>query len=222
MPTGVAPKTGDGIARVVMRFAQSDGEIAENVFGFKGVDGEDTSPDHLMDVCNVFKTWWEDGDGSGHSYRVVQHTGTQLLTITAKSMHVVDGAEVTLDVGESGTDDGEVLPDGITFSLTARTAQGGRSFRGRTFLLGLTKNFVSSDVNVADSTHVINTLLGFNALIPAAQGAFALAGGLVVLSFSHNLAYRTNIVSTLITSYGNSDLFMDYQRRRAPGHSRHH
>jgi hypothetical protein len=122
----------------------------------------------------------------------------------------------------AGGDNSGQIPAGLTKAFTARSGLAGRSQRGRTFVVGLASDSLSSgDKNVVATATLNDYVAWFNALIAAVPAANA-AWSLVVVSRFHNGAPRASGATTPITSYGYANVFVDYQRRRAPGHARHH
>lgn len=220
MPTGTLPLTGPGIVQSVLRFSQGDGEIAENVLGFANADGHAATAVELETLNGKIQAWYENGDGS-HSYQSLQSASCTLLSITSRDLTSLTGEEVVTDVGDVGSASGTELANGLTFTVTARTGHAGRSHRGRVYLVGLTTGFLSSDINVADAAKAQNAVDAFNGMI---TGPHNIAGDYAcnILSRSNSGAYRSAIAFFVVTAFGYYDLFMDYQRRRAPGHNRHH
>jgi hypothetical protein len=216
-------------AEVSLQFAQGDGEFAENVFGVERSIAWDAGS--LLAMVEAFREWYVAGDGIASVYAGLQHTSVILTNVNGRDLTTSSGiiANAPGRVGDHGTNGDALIPQGQTFTLTARTALAGRSFRGRTYLVGLDESFYSGgSVDVADSAHANTAVLAWNALITAVTAADADAQ-LVVISRYHLVDVpppttlpRANGVMTPIVAYGYHDLFMDYQRRRAPGHNRHH
>lgn len=218
MPSGTNPLTGDGIAVMSLRFTLPSGQPAENVLGIHKDTGGEFTDTELTDIATTAKAWWESGDGT-HSYRAKQSTACTLDSIFVRSLHTRSSPEIDLSVGEAGTDAGDHIPNGMTFTCTLRTGLAGRSHRGRLYACGLTKNFLNTDPNLADLTHVNDLVAAVKGWI---SGPHQSPGGYSpsILSRSNNGVYRANIASYNIADVGYFDLNMDYQRRRAPGHNR--
>lgn len=216
-------------AEVSLAFTQYDGEFAENVFNVKNSIAWTTSD--LTTMAQKFMDWWYTGDGS-HNYRGYQGTGTRLLQCTARDLTTQNSHSVTVASDETtntGTQTGAPLANGLSFSLTARTGLSGRNYRGRTFLIGLTEDNVNtSDRNQITSGATTGLLDSFNSLVTAVPAAVS-GCDLVVASKYYQpggkgtpSVPRAAGVMTAVVSYGYHDLFLDYQRRRSPGHNRHH
>ena len=222
------PKTGPKCVKAALDFAQQDGEFAENTFGLMGSADGPYDAAQLTDIANALITWMGTGDGAGHSYQAELSDNYELISVTVKDLSVVDGAIVVAAASVVGSKASDAEQQGVAAAITARTGLSGRSFRGRTFILGLTDASVvdASHPNQLASGYATNMSDAFNAL-PGVGGSPAISSGgtdfvMAVLSYRNAGADRANILPTPITSYGFHDLLTDFQRRRAPGHNRHH
>lgn len=210
-------------AEVELKFTQTDGEFAENTFGVQRDEAWDTAT--LLTMANAFVNWWHDGDGIGGIYRTFQFTGVTLLGATARDLTTsggirVDSTAVPASIHGAGT--GFQLQDGLSLAVTARTGHAGRSFRGRTFLVGLANGVLdTSGANIIDAGVGANFIKMMNALILAVNTADT-HSHLCVISRRTGNAPRVTGLTTPILQYGLHDMFLDYQRRRAPAHNRHH
>lgn len=213
-------------AEIALQFAQSDGEFAENTFYVEST-GAYTST-ILTALAQAFMDWWKTGDGT-HSYRGIQSSLITLLGCTARDLTTQSSDNVTVAADETsnvGGGSADPLQNGLSKAITWRTGLSGRSFRGRTFLVGLTLDDLAAGANNQfNPTKVANYVSALTSLIAAVTAAEA-ACKLVVLSrytlTSGHTAPRATGVMTPIISCGSHDLFVDFQRRRAPGHNRHH
>lgn len=220
-PSGTAPKTGDGLVKVVLNFLRDDGLTGMNVFGINTNAAGPVDAATLTSICNDFSNWWQHGDGT-HDLRHIMSTGMQLASITAKDLSVVDGTIIELSTALFGEDTGDDLTAGLTFAVTHRSARSGRSHRGRTFVFGATVNaLLSGSKDVADGTWVTNLIAAFGGLLAGTTKVNNSGRTLSVFSYSNANAYRANISAVDVISFGAYDNNMDYQRRRAPGHNRH-
>jgi hypothetical protein len=111
---------------------------------------------------------------------------------------------------------------GLTFSITARSGLAGRSFRGRTFLIGMpTTAAADAELNTISGTYAADMVSAFNAMVTSVP--IGDAGFVPVICSRVTLgAPRVAGVTTPITSFGFHNLIVDFQRRRAPAHNRHH
>lgn len=142
------------------------------------------------------------------------HTTVALANIGLRDIRTANTAEF-LDSGGAvaGTAAGDLLPPQTAFCITLRTAQAGRSFRGRVYLPGYGES--------------VNTAAG--ALVGAGSSvAFVVAiqAALVTSSLNLGVLSRPNALRvppsagfiTPVTSIVARDLVWDTQRRRAiPG-----
>jgi len=213
-------------AEVSLQFAQQDGEFAENTFYVEN-SAAWTAGD-LTTIAQNFMDWWKNGNGT-YSYRGSQSSLVTLLGCNARDLTTASSDSVTVAADETsnvGGGSADPLQNGLTKAITWRTGLSGRSFRGRTFLVGLTLNDLEGGANNQfAAASVAHYVLFCGSLITAVPAALATAE-LVVLSRYHlvsgHTVPRTDGVMTPIISAGNHDLFVDFQRRRAPGHNRHH
>lgn len=220
-PSGTAPKTGAGLVKVVLSFSRSDGFLGENVFGIDTHGAGPVDDATLTSVCNDFKNWWQNGDGT-HSPQAQCGESTSLSLIEAKDLTVVDGTIHSIAPALVGADTGGDLAAGLTFAITIRTALSGRSHRGRSFVVGLTDNVLATgSKDVADSAAITDLLAAYAGLLTGDFSVNNAGRKLSIFSYSNNNAYRANIAATDVASVGVFDFNMDYQRRRAPGHNRH-
>lgn len=131
--------------------------------------------------------------------------------VRARNLDVQDGFqfEVQSGVANSGGITSGSLPGNVAFVLTHRTANIGRSRRGRTYLAGLPENQVTGNALAAPVASDFVT--GFNALrtFMAGQG-----DQLVVASrFADGAPRPIGIVSLVVNTVAR-DLFVDSQRGR--------
>lgn len=212
-----------GVASMVMSFMLRDGDIAENVFHVLRAGPWD--PGALHSTALLFNHWWHDGTGAGHAYRNYQGNDTHLLQTVGTDLTTDASPTSTAPAAEAsnvGGSSDRALQAGLTFAITARTGLRGRSFRGRTFIAGLSQGVVAAvgdDFIVASEAD--DLVLIFNHLITDISTGDP-DNQLCVLSRYHNNVKRANGIGTPITQHGYSSLALDYQRRRAPLHGRHH
>jgi hypothetical protein len=211
-----------------LQFAQSDGSFAENVlFALKGSAWNNTE---INDMIAGLVTWFGTGDGT-HSYQDIVANDTSLVAVGYRDLTTIASASGVSNAGLPlvGTNAGATDTLGVTFTITHRTGLAGRSFRGRTYLVGIPAG-VGTSPNVVDGpTYADPAVDAFGSLITAIPGAVAGSEWVVCSRYHANplpppvgSVPRAAGVMTPITSVGYHDLFMDFQRRRAPAHNRHH
>jgi hypothetical protein len=214
-------------AQFALLFHDLNGDTQENVLWVKRSIAWDSAA--LAAMASALETWYITGNGT-HAY-----CGTQSYHITADGIGYRDnttqhGLTGVYQTGypRVGGNTNPLIEPGLTKSITARTGLAGKSFRGRTFLIGLSSTAVSNaETGQIDATVLADYLLAFNAL-PGAVTAADADCLLVVCSRFYQpggpktpTIARATAVLTPITSYGYHDLNLDFQRRRAPGHGRH-
>lgn len=209
-------------------YSQQDGSFAENTFWVQRDEAWDTAS--LLTVAAAFKTWWLNGDGTNKlSTHVTHEVSLQQVDGRDNTTDSSPGVVYTTGLPAAGTLDPPTAALGLTMAITSHTGLSGRSYRGRSYLVGLGEaNWESFELNTfkADAAGVIQT--AFNAL-PAHITAADAHSQLVVCSrFSgvdpttHRPIPRVSGVTTPIINYSFHDLLTDFQRRRAPAHNRHH
>lgn len=109
----------------------------------------------------------------------------------------------------------EYVPNQVAFCVTHRTANRGRSYRGRTYIAGISGDYVEGNVVVPDA--LAGIVSGFNAL----RTDLALNDILfTIASRQHNGAPRVVGIDTAVILSLARDNVVDSQRRRAPGRGR--
>lgn len=159
-------------------------------------------------LANAFLSWWGTHMSSLIS-QDLQVTGCRVTDLTTASSPVV---LITPGSTLAGTVNSPALPNNVASVVTARTANRGRAYRGRTYVPGIPR----SD----EQTPTAITLTEITALITALTaliGVVAPLGGFLGVRSTHlNNVARVAGVITQITGYdANADF--DSQRRRLAG-----
>lgn len=214
-------------AQFSMQFSQPDSSFAENIYWVKRTSAWTLSG--LTTMAAAIKAWWDNGDGT-QKPRAMCNPSTEVTAIGYRDYTTVSSFTGIYQAGlpDVGTSGFGPLELGLTFALTARTGLAGRNYRGRTFLVGLPTSAVADRTkNSIDSGFAGDIVTAWSSLIPAVTAADA-ACTLVVCSrfggvptVGGKSVARVAGITTPVTSYGYSKLFLDFQRRRAPGHNRH-
>ena len=210
----------------------TDQTADKHQFGFHVLRDESWTGTALTTLADKVIDWLSTGDGSGNTPKglltqdgsFLQVNARDLTTETSASIVATDGLPLT------GEDTGAHLQAGLCWALTLRTGLAGRNFRGRIYPFGFTQDLVASEgSNSIDSTRGGKVVDAYNALIAAVAGSDGTHNRLVVASKYHQVVEGTPPtvprdagVMTPVTSIGSSTYLIDFQRRRAPGHSRHH
>lgn len=149
---------------------------------------------------------------SGHVAFV--HTSVALANVGLRDIRSANTAEF-IDTGGAvaGTAGGDILPLQIAFCTTLRTAQAGRSFRGRVYLPG----FGEGSNTVAGASSQTASMVAFITAIKAALVANALDLGVIHRPTEAPQPVTAGFITT-VTSIVARDAVWDTQRRRAvPG-----
>jgi hypothetical protein len=208
--------------QVRMFFDTVTGDMAQS--GFWVSNSVAWTPTTVGNMMLAFISWFNTGDGSGHSYKDQLSQDCSLVEVTARDYTTRTGISLATNTGlpiVGGIASAQQAP-GLTFALTARTGLAGPSMRGRTFLVGMPlAAWQSSELGSIQSTVAANAVTAFNTLITAVTTSLATAK-LCVASFRSGGAPRASGVLTPVTGYGFHNLLQDFQRRRSPAHHRHH
>jgi len=146
----------------------------------------------------------------------IMGTNTSVTNINLRDLTTSSGVilDVPMTTGNVGTVIGNPLTNSVAQVASWRTGKAGRSFRGRTYLPGLTDAMlVSGTPNFVTTARSANVVTAMQALVTDAASA---SYDLVVTSFRNSGAPRSSAVSTLPTSIiVNTKL--DNQRKRLKG-----
>lgn len=137
--------------------------------------------------------------------------GYQALTIYARDLSTEAGAiaEISFSPLSVGTIGGETMPGSVAVCLTHRTNLAGRSFRGRTYIGGISELSVNGNEIVSGYAAV---------LLPAFQSVMEEMAAsnwlfVIVSRYTNNLP-RENGIYTVVQSISLRDNTVDSQRRR--------
>lgn len=189
--------------KVEMIFSQA-GQIVQNVFHVRST--EFTTPGALINIAEVFKEWWDVELQTLVSSKVTLTSikVTSLQTATALGIEYVDG----LPLAALGSPN--ALPNNATVAVKWITGVRGRSFRGRTYHIGLSTLQVSESSLNEVSQNALQT--AYRELITLANDADM---PLVVASKIENGQFREVGEITFITDCS-INRTLDSQRRRLP------
>jgi hypothetical protein len=158
----------------------------------------------LISTIGIAKGFYDD-------FKTRQHSSCVLQDITCTDVSVANGAQEIqpYSTGNVGTSSGQALPANTALCASLRTAQTGRSFRGRFYLGGIATDYLLDAQHL--TTTIASDLGGWMVdFIVALQTA---GKTLVVVSRYANkvlrvVALATEIISVLV------DNKIDSQRRR--------
>lgn len=190
--------------KVEMRYTQH-GQQMENVYHVQHESGWNEA--RLNTLGGIFESW-ENTQAKG--LRATSVTWTAAV-LTSQEFEAAPGVEYVTGAPINGTDAGVDLPGNVTVAVRWITGLRGRSYRGRTFHIGLTRARVSGDAVIPTDQALIATC--YNNLIGALD---AEAMALVVASYRHNKAPRAVGLASPITT-ATVEHTIDSQRRRLSG-----
>jgi hypothetical protein len=195
------------IVKVEMRFSQQ-GQLVENVFHVRMTVA--INPASLDVIAGVFATWWTTDMAPQVS------TGLTLNSVLATDLSTDTGISIehTTGLPASGTNPAAQPPMNVTVAIKWTTSSGGRSYRGRSYHLGLVNDQLANSTIIPAAVTMLH-----NQYLLLVTDVNSTGNPMVVLSRRHNKALRptgvgTDIVSVLV------DNTTDSQRRRLPGRGR--
>jgi hypothetical protein len=166
-------------------------------------------PDGLGDLAEALLLW-ERNTASNHRSNQITCIGVECRDISVQDSFVVSVAAIPPIQGGGST---PTLPANVTLAISLRTPFAGRSFRGRTYWIGLTEGSVSGDfVNPTTSQNILAAVRQLIEVVPQPLNA-----QLVVVSRYSNGQPRAVGVATPVTSALLVDTRVDTQRRRLVG-----
>lgn len=204
MPFIAVPNT----AEATMVYSGPDNNRMVNVYHFRRpLEGWD--PDSLGALGEALLTWERDVARSQRSNQV-RCLGVECRDLNTQDSYLVSVAAIPAIVGAIVQG---VLPANVTLAVSFRTPFAGRSFRGRTYWIGLAEGDVSGDfVSAGRGNGIANACIALMDSVAPSVGA-----ELVVVSRYANGQPRTVGVATPVTSIGLTDFRVDTQRRRLIG-----
>lgn len=195
-------------AQVVLKYQQV-GQIMENIFWVRS-DVPFEAAD-LETLASTFQTWWSD------TYKSLQHPTVSLIEITATAEDTDTGPQFILPITgpNVGTASGNAEPLNATISIQHITALRGRSFRGRTYHVGLTSD------QLLDAGHVLaataaSLRAAYDTLVTDIHTVSATWELSVLTRFTNHLPRPAGILTPIVAN-GLADTALDSQRRRLPG-----
>jgi hypothetical protein len=193
------------VCKAEIRYTQL-GEKTENVLYFDL--GATPTSAAMLTLAAGLKAWWV------AELRPYISDDTQLREIYMTDMSSATGPTATYATGLplAGSVTGGSLPNNVTYCVSVRTANRGRSYRGRFYVAGIPK--AGSANNDALGTY---SLAYVDAVAQLQNSTYVGSAVHVVASFRTNNAPRTTGIATPVTSAVGIDSTLDSQRRRLPG-----
>lgn len=207
MPFTPAP----GICEVVHHFGAAGGP-QYNIYHVMHTDSSSWSLSQLSSLGTVFKSW---NDADAMLYR---HSQIFSVEFRLRDLSVQSGTEAVVPDGVSGTAAGSPYPGNVTLAVKASTGHAGRSFRGRTYWVGISESMASGDQIVTamgnNIVAALTTLLGNVNAVTNQQ--------MCILSGQQDKVLLNPRVGRPIVGWLMADTNLDSQRRRLTGHNIHH
>lgn len=181
--------------------------VAMNVLHFRYAQPFDVA--HMTQLAEALKDWWAE------HLRGWFTAANSLDRIEVQALDADNSPGVTYTTGLPliGTAVGGFqMPSNVTCAITLRTAYRGRSYRGRIYHVGLLESSVTGNRLAGGAAIALQT--PYNQLQTGIAQSDAY--DLVVVSYMHNLAWRTTAAVNTVISVNINDT-LDSQRRRLTG-----
>lgn len=186
-----------------------DDQRVENVFHVEQATPFDQVSLAVMGA--LFRDWWD----TNLKPIVPSNISLILIALRALDSESAPAIDFTTNLPLAGTaTGGNTLPNNVTVAIKWTTELRGRSFRGRTFHIGLREDVVVG--SRVDASFVPTLIAKYQALLDDLEG---LNAELVVASRISNGNYRTQGVTTAVKGLF-VDPIIDSQRRRLPSRGR--
>ena len=224
-------------AQFVVQYLNVEDDIIENVIYLQrsccdiscATTGDDdwTDARAVTQATDVLATWSSDVmPYLSQDVRLTSCVWSWNPTVNTGPVHtgVVNRIGGPLNGGISS----QAMAAGIAKAIRCQSGLAGRSYRGRIFLPGIPVAYGTTDEqDLLNSTGIANLTTVATGLFAGLNSNDCVAGiGTVVTwgvaSFRHNLAPRPSAVFTPYSAANLATDYVDYQRRRSLGHSRHH
>lgn len=180
-------------------------EKVENTFHYRVSGTIDRTI--LHNIAQTYVTWWAAHAG-------LYGTSVGLILVYVRDMGSQSGA--TLDFVPAATTDGtrtsSLLPNNVTIAIKRETGLAGRKNRGRVYWVGITQDMLSSPNQM-----VLGTAASLASALDALRTSQSSGN-----SATEVILHRASGTGTDVIGYVPADQTLDSQRRRLPGHNRHH
>lgn len=183
------------------------GQRVENTLYFYKAGGHE--PSDLVALGSAIIDWWVDW------YGLFASADVQLLEVivTDLSSDSAPSIAIPAPAGTFGAGESPSAPGNVTFTITFRTAERGRSARGRNYVVGIPEAEITANDTSADFRDAVS--LAYNKLLsPGVQPDGEVWS--MVSRQQDNVPLSVGVHRT-ITSTGFADSALDSQRRRLRG-----
>lgn len=190
-----------------------DNQQVENTFTIRF----ETAPNpSVLDILATdFRDWWIS------DYADLVSDELELREVVVTDLTTQTGPQFSLaaPIGTTGTITGSVLSNNVSLCVSFRTANRGRSFRGRNYIAGVPAASVVQNNAVAG--YVSNVVAAYEKLLPGggalSSGTWVVASRFSGVDSAGKPIPRAAGVTTPITGVVVVDSTIDSQRRRLPG-----
>lgn len=185
--------------------ASVNGVPIENVFHLKKGDETAWSLPDIIGAAEEMGSAWQ------AEMLPVLAGGYQARTVYARDLTTEAGLvyEASFAADAFGTASGETMPGSVAVCITHRTGLAGRSYRGRTYISGMSELSVNgNNIVTGFAATLITNFIAFKDLVVDAGYVWG------IVSRYHNLAPRAVGIFTRITASTLRDTRVDTQRRR--------
>lgn len=154
-------------------------------------------------------------------YAPLTSDNTILREIVCTDMASATGPQVSTPapISTTGTSSGPQLPNNNTLTVSFRTANRGRAFRGRNYIVGLVRDVVLD--NTAIPGYITTVIDAYEQLLPLhttlSNGQWVIASRFQGVDADGDPIPRAVGVATPVTAVVVVDSTVDSQRRRLPG-----
>jgi len=205
----------ENTAMVEMRYTLA-GEPTENTLYFQAATPYDVSS--LTALGLAIRDWW-----------VTDIFALQSIACALREVFVTDlttdsspAVSVTAGLPSNGSVGGEVMPNNVAPCISFKTANRGRSFRGRNYLMGfgvdqIGQNEVAAGV-ADDYTTAYNNLIAVAGALDLVWVVVSRFSGFTIVDGKKVPTPRVAGIATPIVNAVFTDLTVDSQRNRLPNH----
>lgn len=189
--------------RVAMEY-EVFGKVVVNVYHVTTTDPIITIK--LTTIAEAFRDWFISDLNIGLSPDIA------LTAVTAHNLNVANGEKITVVVSppSPGIAVGDAVSNNVALVASLGTDLTGRSFRGRSYIAGITEtNVTANEIGTAYAAFFVSSITFLMADLDSINT------DLVIASFVSGGAPRAEGLPTLVTSVS-MDVRVDTQRRRLP------
>jgi len=162
----------------------------------------------LFDLCEAYFNWFDDYG------KLLCSNEANLMSIRATDVHVEDGEGIDYSSGLpiAGNNVTNSVPNNVAACISWHTPYRGRSFRGRTYHIGMPSAKVLGSLIIAGHVTELKDTYQLLMTLSGSYGTY----NKVIVSYFNNGTRRAAGLPTDVTSVSVNNV-VDSQRRRLPG-----